>query len=369
LGVEFGGKVMREFIGAILFLLCCGLASCDDAGSTPNATDVGDKFRDATASDSTTQPDTVISDTVDTVDTVESDVTADIGFLDTDSDGIPDEVDNCTQVANPLQEDRDIDGRGDVCDGDLDGDGIPNAVDLAPNDPNFPGVAALGAVYGHSAKILYRMNVDTYQVTNIGPFVWPNDTPDQSMTDLAIDQFGTLFGISYEYVYTCNPSTAVCTQLAILPEQFNGLTVVPVGTVSPNQEALVGVSNSGNWVWIQVSGTTATLVPLGSYGGNYTSSGDAFSIGGVGTFASVDKGLQADDVIVEVNPATGQVLREIGTLSGYGNAWGLAGWTGRVFAFDAGGAILEVDIGTGTHTVVANTSVEWWGAGVGTVKN
>jgi len=89
---------MREFIGAILFLLCCGLAGCDDAGSTPNATDVGDEFRDATASDSTTQPDTVISDTVDTVDTVESDVTADIGFLDTDSDG-----------------DADTDSPGEVC--------------------------------------------------------------------------------------------------------------------------------------------------------------------------------------------------------------------------------------------------------------
>ena len=75
---------MREFIGAILFLLCCGLAGCDDAGSTPNATDVGDEFRDATASDSTTQPDTVISDTVDTVDTVESEADAweDIAGID-----------------------------------------------------------------------------------------------------------------------------------------------------------------------------------------------------------------------------------------------------------------------------------------------
>ena len=35
---------------------------------------------------------------------------------DTDSDGIPDELDNCSLVANPDQEDTDVDGLGDVCD-------------------------------------------------------------------------------------------------------------------------------------------------------------------------------------------------------------------------------------------------------------
>ncbi|RKX22370.1 MAG: hypothetical protein DRP35_02070 [Candidatus Zixiibacteriota bacterium] len=46
-------------------------------------------------------------------------------IADTDSDGIADDIDNCIDIANPLQEDADADGIGDVCDDctDIDGDG------------------------------------------------------------------------------------------------------------------------------------------------------------------------------------------------------------------------------------------------------
>jgi len=37
------------------------------------------------------------------------------GFPDLDGDGVPDSTDNCKFVANPLQEDFDNDGKGDVC--------------------------------------------------------------------------------------------------------------------------------------------------------------------------------------------------------------------------------------------------------------
>jgi hypothetical protein len=46
---------------------------------------------------------------------------------DADADGIPDDEDNCPNVANPLQEDTNDNGVGDACEpvvpGDLDGDG------------------------------------------------------------------------------------------------------------------------------------------------------------------------------------------------------------------------------------------------------
>ena len=39
--------------------------------------------------------------------------------LDSDRDGIDDELDNCTDFFNPLRRDGDRDGYGDLCDGDL----------------------------------------------------------------------------------------------------------------------------------------------------------------------------------------------------------------------------------------------------------
>jgi hypothetical protein len=50
---------------------------------------------------------------------------------DTDGDGVPDAEDNCILTPNPLQEDWDLDGIGDVCD-DSDYDGVFDAVDNCP---------------------------------------------------------------------------------------------------------------------------------------------------------------------------------------------------------------------------------------------
>jgi MYXO-CTERM domain-containing protein len=41
-----------------------------------------------------------------------------------DGDGVPDDQDNCPEVANPAQGDADGDGLGDACDPDSDGDGL-----------------------------------------------------------------------------------------------------------------------------------------------------------------------------------------------------------------------------------------------------
>jgi hypothetical protein len=50
---------------------------------------------------------------------------------DTDRDGIPDAVDNCTLVPNPDQFDADQDGYGNTCDPDFNNDGVVNFVELA----------------------------------------------------------------------------------------------------------------------------------------------------------------------------------------------------------------------------------------------
>src|SRR4029453_14651610 len=52
-------------------------------------------------------------------------------FPDADAGGTPDNVDNCTAVANPDQRDTDGDGYGNACDADLNQNGLTNFEDLA----------------------------------------------------------------------------------------------------------------------------------------------------------------------------------------------------------------------------------------------
>ncbi|WP_149304988.1 cadherin domain-containing protein [Pareuzebyella sediminis] len=53
---------------------------------------------------------------------------------DTDLDGVSDDTDNCSLIANSDQLDTDSDGEGDVCDTDDDGDGTPDTDDAFPLD-------------------------------------------------------------------------------------------------------------------------------------------------------------------------------------------------------------------------------------------
>jgi hypothetical protein len=54
-----------------------------------------------------------------------------VALQDTDGDGIPDILDNCTLVPNPTQLDADGDGYGNICDADLNNSGTVTAADFA----------------------------------------------------------------------------------------------------------------------------------------------------------------------------------------------------------------------------------------------
>jgi len=291
------------------------------------------------------------------------DVVTDTGPTDTDGDGFFDYEDNCPVDPNRDQDDLDLDEIGDACDADIDGDGIPNDHDAFPEDPLAPGVAAPGTVYAHTSSTLFGLDVSTNLIDEKGRFQL---NPGGSVTDIAIDRYRVLYAITFNDLHICDPVSVECWHLGSLSGSSNGLSFVPTGTVLPDQDALIGIANAGTWNHMVVSGLSVGSQPLGSYGSPYSSSGDAFSIEGVGTFASVNKSGLWQDVIVVVDSKTGKVLSELTTLS-HGGVYGLAGSDAWIYAFDSSGDVIRVDPATGDHEVILETSHSWWGAGVRTV--
>ena len=52
-------------------------------------------------------------------------------IVDTDKDGVVDDIDNCPTVSNASQIDTDNDGAGNACDADDDNDGMTDVDELA----------------------------------------------------------------------------------------------------------------------------------------------------------------------------------------------------------------------------------------------
>jgi hypothetical protein len=288
--------------------------------------------------------------------------------------GLPYNVSVLTQPASPEQTCTVANGSGTVGQADVtnvtvacklkdgDADGVPDLSDPFPNDSTKPATGKPNTVYAHTSSQLYTMDAISYAIALVGNFSY--SASPGSMTDIALDEYGVLWGVTFGDLFVCDASTAACTHLATLPQSFNGLTMVPRGTLDPVQDALVGIANTGDWYRIKLTGALqAQLTKIGAYGG-YTNAGDVFSIENVGTFGAVNG--SGSNSIVRCDPVTGAVQSVLGPTTGYSQVYGLAGWQGAIFAFDAGGDVLSVDPNTAAVQLISSTTHAWWGAGVTT---
>ncbi len=281
-------------------------------------------------------------------------------------------------------------GDGDTVDAIADADASETATDLdtAASDIDLPDMnwdelpdpdttadvdltKPVGQLYAQTSDTLYRLDPAASAFTLVGKFTF--DKSSGSVTDIALDQFGKLYAITNHDLFICVTASAACTWLAVLPGTgtFNGLTFVPKGTISATAETLIGIGTDGSWNQIDVVGTSATVTKLGAYGGGWLSSGDAFSVEGIGTYATL-KGVSKTDSLASINPKTGAILAIVGE-TGVNQLFGLAWWNGVFYGVSNDGNIYTLNTTTGAATQVTGITVpkgvKWWGAGVSTRAN
>lgn len=272
-----------------------------------------------------------------------------------------------------------------------------DAVVTEPSDPPLPdGGKPPGRIYAHTASALYLFDPLVQTLKKVGDFEgFDLSMGNERMLDIALDSDSAMYGTTDHGFVSIDPLTAkIIKYVKKNTEGFrfpNALSFVPVGTVDPTKEALVGyLQKSGTFgptTFVRVDLATGALTELGDLNPvgaaqNWRSAGDimATSRGGNKAYLTVqlfnpDGGtIEADpgtDSLAEVDPETGKIIKIIGDI-GQPNFWGLAQWAGTAYGFNAGGNIVEINMDTGAgKTLVAlkedGGTGSWFGAGMTTV--
>jgi hypothetical protein len=253
--------------------------------------------------------------------------------------------------------------------GDGTGTGTGQGGDPAGQGGGFLTTSAGGGepvgtpeVFGHSRSRLYRLDPDTKAVAVVGDFVGCT-----GIEDIALDAQSNIFGTNDEGLYAIDKDTATCTLVAA-GAYPNSLSFVPVGTVDANAEALVGYVLDE---YVRIDPATGQMTTIGSLGLNgLISSGDIVSVKNGPTYLTVKPSSSNDDscrdCLVEVDPATGEVVETFGEV-GFEQIFGTAFWAGSLYGFTNGGQIFEITIdeflNLNTVLIEQSDALSFWGAG------
>lgn len=207
--------------------------------------------------------------------------------------------------------------------------GAPEAGIFQPGDGGT-GYSGPTEVYGHSDDKLYRVDAVTKAVKEVGTFF-----PCTHIADIAVDAESNLYASTGTEMYAISTTNARCVKLAsgTFP---NSLSFVPRGTLDAN-EALVGYQGAD---YVRIDMQTWAVTKVGSLGGGFVSSGDLVSVKDGGTYLTV-KGPGCADCLVEVDPKTGALVRNWGSI-GKDDVFGIAFWGGSVYGFSNGGDLFQL---------------------------
>ncbi len=250
-----------------------------------------------------------------------------------------------------------------------------------PDIPNNPMSGDSYTVYAHADHILYKIDLSTKTLVEVGPFNAPqvtsgHTTAEDTITDLAVAPDGTIYVNSGTALYTADPNDGHVTTVGALGtcgEFVVALSFTIDGTLTAGDF-------SGDFCKIDLTTTPPTVTKLGTLGMNLALAGDIVAVDdGSATGAmygtAVDTTMSATDnnnILVKLNPATGAVLQKIGS-TGFPTLFGVAFAQGQVFGFthDGTGRVITIDPTTGVGTLfgtftdpTSNKGIAFAGAGV-----
>lgn len=232
--------------------------------------------------------------------------------------------------------------------------GSADAGDGAAVDAGLPDVSPADALtYAHSETTLFSFDPRDNSVSVIGNFTYADGRPGQAaLSDIAVNQRGHIYGCDSDSVYLVHPGTAKLTKwvsfTAPAGEPFNALTFVPQGALRAGYEALVGVTQDGQFYEIDL--TTGQVTRLGQYSDDLVSAGDILSVEGKGTFALVHMGNIGSDFLTRINLSTGEAT--IVGATGFDGLDGLAYFDDTLYAFSNNGSVIRLNGFDGTGVVI-----------------
>lgn len=279
-------------------------------------------------------------------------------------------------------------------------------------DTGSPGKTIL---YAHDNTTLYSVDATDPQLasTTIGKFDCIGGTGQAtSMTDIAVDKDGKLYGISTKAIYLdmkIAGSTVQCTAgMKAIPQTgtkvaFYGASFAPVGTLDPANETLVVGNTDGELYKVDVTTGNITLinnfglVPAGMgfmYPGvAWEMSGDIVFLENGGNpigFATVrdcktppaSTSCNPTDTLIQIDLAKfamggagngvtirGKITKSsscMDTTPTYGSMYGIAAFQDKIIGFSHAGFTVAISNNDGSACLIAGTQPKWDGAGVTT---
>ena len=246
-------------------------------------------------------------------------------------------------------------------------------------DGSACGAKGCYAVYAHSDHILYKVDLSTHALVEVGAFKAPkvgsgSGSSEDVITDLAVATNDTIYVISHASLYTADANDGHVTKLGDLSTcgtEAVALSFTPDGS-------LYAGDYKGAFCKIDPSASPPAITQVGTMDQGLALAGDLVAVADGTMYGTAyklsdasNKGTQNDNLLVKIDPATGHVLQQLGA-TGYPKLFGAAYALGQVFAFthDGSGDVVTIDPATGVGTLfnsfkdTGGMGISFAGAGV-----